>query len=718
MELLSDEQKHILFEIKKGRNVIVDAVAGTGKTTLILSIPLVNPKKQLLQMTYNKSLKHEVREKIDKMSLKTITVHTYHSLAKKYYADDAHVDSGIKRIVLNNTPPIKVLPKIDILILDELQDMTFLYFCFMIKFAKDLGFKIQLLGLGDYMQGLYEFKGSDIRFLTHAETIWKTHPNLRTKKFVKCTMKTSYRITNQMCSFINNVLLGEPRMNACRNGVNVQYIRNSAYNIKIIVCAEILKLLEAGANPSDIFIIGPSVKGPYCSIRKLENMLVEKNIACHVPMLENSNIDERVIDGKIVFSTFHCVKGRQRPYVFVVGFDNSYFKYYAKTLPRDICPNTIYVGCTRATHGLYVLESNTKPEDRPLEFLHMNHSQMKEQSYIQFRGIQQSIFQDVEETGTKLVTPLTPTEMIKFIPESVLEDISLVLEKVFIREPTQMLELNIQNVIESKSGYFEEVGDLNGIAIPAMYYDFLMTAWSPPNSEESSIMHDILQTNIDMHGEIKNEYLKTIIENLPKKIESISDYLLFANVNLAIQESLYFKLKQIQPDEYNWLTQDIVTESKNRLRMTVGRDCQIEMPKIEEYIIYGSMDEQHVQIDQLLSPLFDGRKFRFTARVDIITETILWELKCTSEISNDHKLQLVIYAWLWNMRVNPSGFQDGQEKTFKIYNVRTNELLTLNASMEELNFIVISILKGRFQREGDKTIEEFLYDCENAMNKI
>jgi len=715
MDALSDEQLHILFQIKKGYNVVVNAVAGTGKTTLILSIPKISPRKKILQMTYNKSLKHEVREKIENLEIKNITVHTYHSLAKKYYSDDAHVDAGIKRIVISNIPPKAPLPKIDILILDEKQDMTFLYFCFMIKFARDLGSKIQLMCLGDSMQGLYDFKGSDIRFLTSAESIWKNHPNLRTKKFVTCTMKTSYRITNQMCSFINNVLIGEERMKACRDGAKVLYIRNSMYNIQIVVCAEIMKLLDSGVKPSEIFILGPSVKGQYSNIRKLENMLVEKNIPCHVPMLENTNIDERVIEGKIVFSTFHCVKGRQRPYVFVVGFDNSYFVYYAKNLPRDICPNTIYVGCTRATKRLYLLESDTKPNDRPLEFLHMSHVEMKQQEYIEFRGIHQNIFKETEETNTKLVTNLVPTEMIKFIPESVLEDISVVLDKIFVREPSMQYELNIPSIIETKSGFYEEVSDLNGIAIPAMYYDFLLKAW---NNNDSSIMNDIINMNIENVGEIKNEFLKNTIENLPKNIETISDYLYFSNICLAIQESLYFKLKQIEPDEYNWLSEDTAMACKNRLKNTVDKDCQNEMPKIEEYIIYGSMDEQHVQIDHLLSPLFDGRKFRFTARVDIITENILWELKCTSEISIDHKLQLVIYAWLWNMRVNPDGFQNTDEKIFKIYNIKTNELMTLNATIEELNYIVISILKGRFTKTKEKTLEEFIYDCENAIKNL
>jgi len=716
MDQLSDEQKHILFQIKKGYNIVVNAVAGTGKTTLILSIPLIAPRKKIFQLTYNKSLKCEVREKIENSGIKNITIHTYHSLAKKYYADDAHVDSGIKRIIENNTSPKIPLPKVDILITDENQDMTFLYFCFMIKFARDLGCKLQIICLGDNMQGLYEFKGSDVRFLTYAEDIWKNHPNLRTKKFVKCTMLTSYRITNQMCSFINDVLIGEERMRACRDGIKVQYIRNSKYNVQLIVCAEIIKLLESGVKPNEIFILGPSVKGQYSNIRRLENILVEKNIPCHVPMLENTNFDERVIDGKIVFATFHTVKGRQRPYVFVVNFDNSYFKYYAKNLSRDICPNTIYVACTRATNGLFLLESNENPDDRPLEFLNMNHVEMKQQEYIQFRGIQQSIFRDSEESNSKLVNNLTPTEMIKFIPESILDDLTNLLDKIFIKEPLMKYELNIPTIIETRQGFFEEVSDLNGIAIPAMYYDFLLQAWN--ENSVSSIMNDILNTNIENIKEIKNVFLKNILENLPKKIETISDYLYLSNICLAIQESLYFKLKQIEPDEYNWLSEDIVMECKNRLRNVVGKDCQNEIPKIEEYIIYSSMDEQHVLIDNLLANVFPGQKFRFSARVDIITEKTLWELKCTSETSNDHKLQLVIYAWLWNMRVNSDGFQNKNEKKFKIYNIKTNELLTLNASIEELNYIIISILKGKYQKTKEKTLEEFLYDCDNAMNKL
>jgi len=35
-----------------------------------------------------------------------------------------------------------------------------------------------------------------------------------------------------------------------------------------------------------------------------------------------------------------------------------------------------------------------------------------------------------------------------------------------------------------------------------------------------------------------------------------------------------------------------------------------------------------------------------------------------------------------------------------------------------LNFIVVSILKGRFLKGHEKTLEEFLIDCSEAVNKL
>ena len=171
---MSNEQRKVYDHIKEGKNVVVDACAGSGKSTTILSIAKELPKKQFLQTTYNSMLKKEIKIKIDDLQLENLSVQTFHSLCVKYYLLSAYTDTGIRYVICNNTPPRLKIPPLDILVIDEAQDMTFLYYQFMVKYIRDSGFQnIQLLILGDYMQGLYEFKGADTRFLTHADKIWE-----------------------------------------------------------------------------------------------------------------------------------------------------------------------------------------------------------------------------------------------------------------------------------------------------------------------------------------------------------------------------------------------------------------------------------------------------------------------------------------------------------------------------------------------------------------
>ena len=720
---LSEEQQCILDTVKEGHNVMVDAVAGTGKTTLILSIAREMPDTKILQLTYNASLRKDVKETVEKNEIQNLTVHTYHSLAKRYYLSTGYTDTEIRRLLFKNMPLKDVSPKYDMIVLDECQDMTLLYFQLMVKFIKDIDCNIQLLILGDYMQGLYDFKGADIRFLTMADQVWDGLTNLTTHGFQKRTMKMSFRITNQMRNFVNDVMLGEERMNACRDGSVVTYVRNSRNNISRVVYGEITKLLENGVNPSEIFVLGGSVKGANSNIRRLENTLVEKDVPCHVPMLEGDKIDDRVIDGKVVFSTFHSVKGRQRKYVFVVGFDNAYFRFNARTLPRDICPNTLYVAATRATEGLYLLESNNYATDRPLEFLKKSHIDMKRCDYINFKGHHQTIFQDEEDMNINdnVVKKhrITPTELVKFISESVIETISPIIDRIFIKETDETITLEIPSVIETKKGYFEEVSDLNGIAIPCVYYDYLKEAFSETEEEfdnipRGNVLFDVIDNAIDNMRMNDHIFLKEIVNSLPDKIETINDYLYVANVSVAVQETLYFKLKQIEPDEYNWLTDDMVMACKTRLRDVIGPDCENTMPSVEDTIIHESSEEQHEKIDEYLRTIFDEtRQFRFTGRVDLISETIAWELKCTSEITIEHLVQVIIYAWLWKMR--HSYTEEYEEKVFKIFNIKTGEILRLDATMEDLNTIVTTLLKGKFQEPVKKTDDEFIEDCQNCI---
>ena len=791
----SEEQQYICDCIKQGHNVVVDACAGSGKSTTILSVACEIPTKKILQITYNASLRKEFKEKVTEYGIKNIDVHTYHSLAVQYFAPDAYTDSGIRRIlnnidqetdktspgakhplklvvegfqpsditdtplnIINRTPkghpvqcsratlpenqlyqaPIKdgrpdsnvhrckTLPKYDLIVLDEAQDMSLLYYRFVLYFMRICAnsffvpkdkvtcrvsseeacsplpkplkkWKCQLLILGDYMQGLYEFKGADIRFLTMAPEIWSSCPYLKKPQFDLCNLHTSYRITKPMASFVNHVMIGNERLQACREGVPVTYLRNSRANLERIVVYHILKILEEGDLPEDIFVLSASVKGINSNVRKMENALVERGIPCHIPMLEHDKLDERVMRGKVVFSTFHTVKGRQRKYVIVVGFDQSYFTYFAKNFPIESCPNTLYVGCTRATHRMFLLENNDHSTDQPLRFLKMDHHQLRDQEYVDFKGLPQTLFYEKEPIAESLTKSnihyVTPTELIKFIPEHVLETITPWVDEIFVTVTEAGDAIEMPNVVHcTKTGLYEDVADLNGIALPCLF-------WDDVTKDPTSTLYTLIGTMLNDMKPQEHYFLKQKYREIDPHARTPSDYLYLANLYLAVQEKLYFKMTQISRDEYCWLTDDMVSACIQRLKTTVT-----DVIAHEHVLIHPKMEEEHAPIDAILRPFFGEKtRYRFSARLDLISETHVWEIKCTQQLSMDHRLQVIIYAWLW--RLVPGC---DQEKKVRIMNIKGGEVLEIQATTEELTRVVVELLRGKYVASVSLSDTEFL----------
>ena len=704
MNTPSTEQQYIIDNIIKGYNICCCAVAGSGKSTTILSLSNQLNDKKILQLTYNSSLRLEVQEKVKELELKNINIHTFHSLAFHYYSRQAHTDTGLRQVLLYNMKPKKNIEKIDILVIDENQDLTELYFQFIIKFLLDMQNKIQVVCLGDPRQCIYEFKGADPRFLTMAEKIWSNFMYLKNPKFIHCTLKTSYRITDQMGQFVNKALLGDELMLTCRNGEPVTYMRNNRNNVEKFLIYTIRSLLDSGVKPDDIFILAASVKGINSHVRKLENKLVESDIPCHVPIFETEKLDERVIENKIVFSTFHSVKGRQRPYVFIIGFDNNYFMQYARTLKKNECPNTLYVGCTRAIKQLYLVEYDQYPTDRPLQFMKMGHHDFKKCEFVNFKGTPRSIFYN-QLGESEMLKPMndkryeTPSKIVQFIPDYVLNKIAPIIEQIFVQSSQDVFEISIPNIVKTDYGY-EDVSDLNGIAIPALYYELKC---------KKNILRELIQNAILELKENEHYFLISIIDSIPETCSNINDYLFLSNIYISIQERLYFKLKQININQYNWLNKEDIKDCLMRLENLVNIECE-NIPEFEKYIIHHSKDDLHVNIDKTLKPFFaENILFRFSAIVDVFTEKSIWELKCTNTITIEHKIQMICYAWLWEMMEMP-------KREFKLLNIKTGELFVLNYEIDQLTTIIVLILKGKYEKPVFKTNEVFLEDLIQYMN--
>ena len=118
---LSDEQQELIALAKEGKNVLVDACIGSGKTTTIQVLCNELSDKKILYLTYNTLLKIDAKEKIKS---RNVFVTNYHGFAYKCLVQ-AKIKAGISDLIqtfLKNKDTIKV-PEYDLLVIDEYQDI-------------------------------------------------------------------------------------------------------------------------------------------------------------------------------------------------------------------------------------------------------------------------------------------------------------------------------------------------------------------------------------------------------------------------------------------------------------------------------------------------------------------------------------------------------------------------------------------------------------------
>ena len=97
--------------------------------------------------------------------------------------------------------------------------------------------------------------------------------------------------------------------------------------------------------------------------------------------------------------------------------------------------------------------------------------------------------------------------------------------------------------------------------------------------------------------------------------------------------------------------------------------------------------------------------------MDILSKNAIWELKCTSKISQEHQLQVVIYAWLWNV-LNPD-----KPRNVYLLNIRTGEKQVLKQDYDKLTQIVVALLMNKYESYTTLDDDEFLDKCENIIKK-
>jgi hypothetical protein len=582
----SKEQIDIINAIKTN-NVKVNSVAGSGKTTTVLHMAQILDNESILLLTYNARLKIDTRKKKKDLGLNNLDIDSYHSFCVGHYNNKCFKDSVIIKLLKENTKPIKKI-NYSIIVIDEAQDMNKLYYKLVNKIINDNMKDCRICIIGDKYQCIYQFKQADFRFITIADKIFK--PNELEWKELK--LSTSFRITNQMADFINYCVMGFNYINAQKSGNKVRYIMTETFDYQRPI-EEVMYYLE-DCHYDDIFIIAPSIKkGKNDSpIRVLANALTKFDIPIHVPTDDDERLDEDIIRGKIVFSTFHQVKGLERKNVIVYGFDESYFQIFNKDADPNICPNELYVAITRGSENLTIFH-NTQKNYVPF---------LNEDLLEKYTHYERNRLKTVYESG-KTIT-LDVSEITKHLPSEIVNKATEYFEKVEIKKKEKFIDIPIK----TKQGNLHEyVAEINGILIPS-YFEYV-------NNNKMTI-YDILMN-------------KNLIIDIKLSMDMpTSDLLKLATIYSAFSSGYFYKIKQIK--NYDWMEDAKLDDAVDRLELVINKNARFEVEVSNPELKFGKV---------------------IVGRMDCMDGDTVWEFKCTRELDSDHFIQLAIYALLnENMR--------------------------------------------------------------------
>ena len=560
MELpnISTYQQNIIEQLLLNNNCIVDSVAGSGKTTSNLHIAKYFNNINILLLTYNSKLKLETREKIKKNKITNLEVHSYHSFCVKYYDNKCFTDSIINSI-LKNKKNILYNFNFDLIVLDEAQDITSLYYELICKIYKDNNnINTKICIFGDKKQSIFDFNNADQRFIEYASNLF----NFNSYSWINCNLPVSFRITNEMSLFINKCLLNEERIisNKITNNKPRYIICDCFGNENVSRTFEEIKYyFSLGYKPNDIFILAPSVKSEKSPVRILENKIKREmpNVMVYVPINDTEKLDEEVSEGKLIFSTFYQTKGLERKVVIIFNFDNSYFEFYKKNANPCICSNELYVATTRGIEHLTLLHHYKN------NYLHfINKDKLNQYCYFE-NYIDLNITMSNININKNFETSIT--DIIKFLPQNIIDNCFDQLD-IINNSTYKINKINIPLKIKNNNN-IECVSEITGIAIPSMFelklknkigiYDRLIYEKFEDNTFNNKTNSCLIEQNnipIQKKYNINNININTIT---PEEL------LYLSNCWATYKNGYLFKIFQIT--DYSWLEQSKLNKCIERL---------------------------------------------------------------------------------------------------------------------------------------------------------
>ena len=309
---LSTEQRKMIDLAISGRDVIVEATVGSGKTSSIqqLCLEMSNLGKRVLYLTYSRLLKHDAQARVGGARVQNYHGVVYPSLVA------AGITCGISdsiRVFNDNFESLKSdFPVYDILVIDEYQDITEEYARLLVN-IKSMNPAMQVVMVGDMEQRVKSNTRLDVRgfaldFCDNPQQIGFTQ---------------SFRMGPQMAKFLS------AGWNKTVVGRNVDQV------VRRVNFKEAMDRLAA-ADPGEVLCLGKRTNGwMSVALNELEKKVPEKyNKNTVYASIKDGDDAVSYDDNTAVFTTFDSSKGLERPLCVLFDYDMEWWTI------RGAQPNT------------------------------------------------------------------------------------------------------------------------------------------------------------------------------------------------------------------------------------------------------------------------------------------------------------------------------------------------------------------------------------------
>lgn len=357
----SEEQRIIIADFRNGNNVVINAVAGSGKTTLLLHIVRDNPKLRFVLLTYNKDLQTDTLKRCKSLGLGNVNVRTIHS-----YINGSRDDKILKRN-LQFLDVDSLTRDVDVFLIDEVQDLTPLLY----EAVHKVTINKRIVLVGDKLQCIYGYKDACPQYLENPESWF-----VSTNKWVYRNMIYSYRLTPSSGLFISKYMNnpGVDEFIGCNTTSPDQKIIYTDFGFDANRACKLILIEIERVGIEEVVIICESVNNisNISPIGKLMNRLADLGI----PHFKRDREDRSRSDhekGKLLVSTIHGMKGREKSVTFV------YIDDYYRTM---ICNSVYESKIPRVSSKVIERHIESQNGNRPMSTSYVAYTRHREKMYI------------------------------------------------------------------------------------------------------------------------------------------------------------------------------------------------------------------------------------------------------------------------------------------------------------------------------------------------